>query len=329
MADDSYKLFEKIKLRKLKSFLLSKDVLSFLLFFLLAALFWFVNALDKNREISLRVPLQLKNIPEEITVTNSLPDFISIDIRDVGVNLFTYSDKKLKPLYISLTNYRFNKQGQIQIDASTLHRYLQSYLLPTTRILAFRPDTLLIEYEKLSEKKVPVKMKAFIDTKHQFMVAGDVILNPAFVSVYGPQQVLDTLRWIETELMELNNLSDTVVVSLKLKPVPFVRPEINTVKVVVPVAMFTEKTIELLVEAVNLPVYLKLKSFPAFVKATINIAISDFQQFKNTDIQVYIDYNEIKNSKSPKYNLKVKNNNPHINNIRLTPTEVEYILEQF
>ncbi len=328
MADDSYNLFEKFKLQKLKSFLISKDVLSFLLFFLMSAIFWFVNALDKNREITLRVPLQLINLPKEVNVTKNLPDFITVDIKDVGVNLFTYSDPKLKPLNISLSNYRYGKQGQIQIDAATLNRYLQSYFLQTTQIISFRPDTLLIEYEKLFEKKVPVKIKASIETKHQYMIDGDIIINPAFVNVYGPEQILDTLRWIETEIVELNNLSDTVFLNLKIKPVPFIRPEINTVKVLIPVTMFTEKNIELPVQAVNLPNYLKIKSFPAFVRASINIAITDFQQFKSNDIQVYIDYNEIKDSKSPKYNLKINNGNPHINNIRLTPSEVEYILEK-
>jgi hypothetical protein len=93
--------------------------------------------------------------------------------------------------------------------------------------------------------------------------------------------------------------------------------------------MFTEKNIELPVQAVNLPNYLKIKSFPAFVRASINISITAFQRFKSNDIQVYIDYNEIKGSKSPKYNLKINNRNPHINNIRLTPSEVEYILEKY
>jgi hypothetical protein len=329
MADDSYNLFEKIKLQKLKSFLISKDVLSFLLFFLLSAIFWFVNALDKNREITLRVPLQLINLPKEVTVTNNLPDFITVDVKDVGVNLFTYSDQKLKPLNISLTNFQYSKLGQIQIDAATINRYLQSYFLQTTQIISFSPDTLLIEYEKLFEKKVPIKIKANIETKHQFMIDGDIIINPAFVNVYGPEQILDTLRWIETEIVELNNLSDTVFLNLKIKPVPFIRPEINTVKVLIPVTMFTEKNIELPVQAVNLPNYLKIKSFPAFVRASINISITAFQRFKSNDIQVYIDYNEIKGSKSPKYNLKINNRNPHINNIRLTPSEVEYILEKY
>lgn len=329
MADDSYNIFKKINLRKLKSFLISKDVLSFLLFFLMSSIFWFVNALDKNREISIRVPLQLINLPKEVTVTNNLPEYITVDIKDVGVNLFTYSNKKIKPLNISLTNYRFNKQGQIQIDAGTLNRYLQSYLLQSTQIISFRPDTLLIEYEKLFGKKVPVKMKASIDTKHQFMIDGDIIINPAFVNVYGPEQILDTLRWVETEIIELNNLSDTAFLNLKIKPVPFIRPEVNSVKIIVPVAMFTEKNIELPVEAINLPNHQKIKSFPAFVKASVNIAITDFQHFKNSDIQVYIDYNEIKDSKSPKYNLKINNKNSHINNIRLTPSEVEYILENY
>ncbi len=328
MAVDIYNRFRIFKLRKLKSFLISKDVLSFFVFFLLSALFWFVNALDKNREITFNVPLQLKNLPEEIAITNNLPEFITVNVRDVGHKLFTYSDKKLKPLSISMSNYRFVQQGKIQIDAATLNRYLQSYLLPSTSILSIRPDSLLIAYERLHEKKIPVKILAQFETKPQFMVAGEVLINPAFITVYGPKNIIDSLRWIETESVSLNNLNDTTFLNLKLKPIPFVKPETSSVKVVVPICLFTEKSIELPVEAVNFPSKVKIKSFPAFVKVTVNVAISDFKKFKSSDIQVYIDYNDIKNTKNSKYILKIKNKNQNLNNIRLSPSEVEFILEQ-
>ncbi|NCU33642.1 MAG: hypothetical protein EOM23_12090, partial [Candidatus Moranbacteria bacterium] len=158
MADDNYNTLDKLKLRKLKSFLLSKDALSFLLFLLLSGLFWFVNALDKNREITIRVPLQIKNLSEQIAVTTDLPDFITVDISDIGINLFSYSNKKLKPLTISMSNYQFSQKGEIQLDAASINRFLQSYFLPSTRILAFSPDSIKIEYEKLAAKKVPVKL---------------------------------------------------------------------------------------------------------------------------------------------------------------------------
>ena len=329
MADFSFNSIKKINLQKLKSFLLSKDALSFLLFFILSALFWFVNALDKDREITLRIPVQLKNLPEQIAVTSHVPDFISVDVRDVGLNLFSYSDKKIKPLFLSLANINFDAKGKVQIDAATLNVYLKSYLLPTTRILAYKPDTINIAYEKLAKKSVPVKIRAKIETEKQYMIAGKEILYPSTLMVFGPERVLDTLQWIETEYIELMNLNDTISVNLKIKPLPFVKPENKNVKLIVPVEMFTEKTVELPVDALNFPETLKLKTFPAFVKANLNISVTEFSKFKPQDIQVYVDYVDLKDLKSPKYKLKFSSDNPHIQNIRLNPSEVEFIIEHY
>jgi len=326
MADNSFKNFLGSIYLKLKSFLSTKDVLSFLLFFVIASIFWFVNALDKNRDITIEVPIQII-LPKEIAIENKVPEFISVEIRDLGVHLFSYSDKKIKPLNLSFPDIKYKNKGKIQLDAATLNKHLQNYLLPSTKILNFKPGSIEIDYQKLTTKIVPVKVDEHITTDHQYMLAGNILIQPGKIKIYGPASVIDTIHFVITEAVYLKNLNDTTVVNAKVKPMPFVKTETEKIKVTFPVVMFTEKTVDLEVEAVNFPEFINIWSFPAYVKANINIAINKFNDFKSSDIQVYIDYNDLSTLKSPKYRLKVKNNNPNINNIRLSPSEVEFILE--
>ena len=60
--------------QKLKSFFLSKDILSFLLFLVLSAGFWFVNALGKEKETTLSIPVRYVGIPVNVAITNSPPE---------------------------------------------------------------------------------------------------------------------------------------------------------------------------------------------------------------------------------------------------------------
>ena len=63
---------------KLKSFLLSRNVLSFVSFLALSAGFWFVNALDKERDTEISIPVRYEGIPQQIAITNSAPQEIKL-----------------------------------------------------------------------------------------------------------------------------------------------------------------------------------------------------------------------------------------------------------
>ena len=327
MADNSIKRIFRLLALKLKSFFYTKDVLSFLLFVALSAGFWFVNALDKNRDINIKIPVQFTDIPAEIAITNQLPTQISVDIRDEGIHLFSYGNNKLKPLKIGL-NQIFRENGEITINSGQLNRLLQTYLLPSTKITAIKPDTILIKYEKLHVKKVPVELIAKIKLEHQYMMSNKITINPSYVDVYGPKRMLDSLKVILTETVDLKNLKDTSVLSVNLKKQEFLKYNINEVNVTFFVEMFTEKTAEIPVSNINFPLFLKVRTFPAVIKATFNIGISHYNTYKADDFQVVIDYNEIKELKDSKYKLKITNNTTYINNIRLSPQEVEFILEE-
>jgi len=298
-----------------------------LLFVALSAGFWFVNALDKNRDINVSIPVIYADIPTEIALTNKLPTHISVDIRDEGIHLFSYANNKLKPLNIEV-NHKFSNKGEFTVNAGQLNRQLQTYLLPSTKVIEIKPDSILIKYEKLHVKKVPVQLVTKIDLQHQFMMSNKVDIKPSYIDVYGPKNLLDSLNVILTEAVEIKNLKDTTVVTVKLKKPEFLKFNAHEVRVTFFVEMFTEKTAEIQVNNINFPGYLKVRTFPAVVKATFNIGISHFNSYNANNFQVLIDYNEIKQSKDSKYKLKISNNTSYINNIRLTPEEVEFILEE-
>ncbi len=327
MADNKIIRILKLLARKLKSFLYAKDVLSFLLFVALSAGFWFVNALDKTRDITIEIPIQYTNIPAEIAFTNNLPSHISVDIRDEGIHLFAYANERLKPLKLEF-NEKFDDKGEMTIHATQLYKQLQTYLLTTTKINGIKPDSILIKYEKLFVKKLPVKLNGKIETEHQYMLSNTLDIKPSYINVYGPKNVLDSLREIFTEPVEIDKLNDTTAIKVKLKKHDFVKYSSNEVNVTFFVEMFTEKTVEIPVNTINFPVHLKARTFPAIVKATFNIGISHFKKYKTTDFQIVIDYNDIKQNLDSKYKLKILNNKSYINNIRLAPQEVEFILEE-
>ena len=326
MAEQSGLKFFRYYLHKLKLFFTSKDILSFLLFLSISAGFWYVHALGKERERNIIIPIRYTGMPLYLGVINNPPNEISIDVKDQGIRLFDYSDNHMVPLTIDLSRV-FYQKGEILINSDQLKAKVIKYLKPTTTVLDIMPDSIHIKYEKLTEKVLPIQFNAKIDLAHQYMFSDNIKIRPNKITVYGPKHILDTLKYIKTECPVLKNLNDTIVVTCALNPIQLLRYSSNKAKVTIYVEQFTERKVQIPVTAINCPQNLSIRTFPAFVNTTYTVGLSQFKTLNPSDIKVYIDYNELKTDKMSKHLLKIKNYSKHISNIRISPLEVEYILE--
>ena len=326
MAEKKSSNFLSYNIKKLKSFFFTKDILSFLFFLVLASTFWFVHGLDKERETSIVIPVRYVGIPINVAITNSPPSEIALNIKDKGRFLFDYTKNHITPLTIDLSRV-FYQKGEILITPDLLSGRIRRYLKPTTSLLNTNPDSILIQYEKLGVKTLPIKLYSKIEFAHQYMLSNDIQLDPKTVTVFGPKRMLNAMKFVRTENLELKNLNDTTYAWSKLKPIKFVRYSVNQTKVSVFVEPFTERKVQIPIIAINCPQKMYVRTFPAFVNATYTVGLSQFYTLAPTDIQVYLDYNDLVGAKHSKQILKIKNNTSHISNIRISPVQVEFILE--
>jgi len=328
MAEKGGIRFLKYYMQKLKSFFLSKDILSFLLFLALSSTFWFVNALGKERETTITIPVRYIGIPLNVAITNSPPTEIQLTVKDQGLMLFDYSKSHPAPLSIDVTR-SFKQKGEILITSDQLTGSINRYMRmqPTTKVLGIHPDSILLRYQKLSVKELPVELVSNVELVSQYMLSSEVLLKPSKVLVYGPKSVLDTMVSVRTELVEMKNLKDTTYVRCRLKPQKSIRFSNNTINLCFFVEPFTERKIQIPISSINCPANLTIRTFPAFVNATFIVGLSHFKTFNSNDLQVYLDYNTLLSGKFSKQKLLVKNNSTYISNIRISPEDVEFVLE--
>ena len=326
MADNSNSRLLRYYILKLKSFLFSKDVLSFLLFLVLASGFWFVNALDKERETEISIPLRFVSLPKNIAIINDYPANITIKVKDKGLNLFTYSRPNFNSISFDLGRV-FYEKGEITISSDQIRAKLARILLPSTSILEIKPNALTFHYESLNTKVLAVEFDADIELAHQYILSDKIQVSPAIVTVFGPKSVLDKLKTIKTEPVELAKLSDTTYLNCKLKPIKSVKFANEEVKVSIFVEMFTEKKMQLPVTVINCPENKIIRTFPAFVNVSFNVGMSHFNSIKQDDLMVVLDYNEIAKDNNLKQKLRIENNTSFVSNLKAVPQEVEYIIE--
>lgn len=325
---------DKSKTKKTKDFLwkverriFSKDALIFLVFLVLAGIFWFVNSLDKQRETALRIPVDYMGIPEDIEIESKLPKQIVIRVRDEGLALMQYTKRNTVPLALDMDRAYFGK-GEFVITADQLKNRLSRYVLPSTAVLSIEPDTISVKYHRLSNKSLPIKVRSNISFASQYILSDEILVKPTTVKVFGPQNILDTMTAVYTEKIELRSLSDTTQVKAKLESNKSVKYAFEDVTLDIFVEMFTEGKKELPVTIINDPGKMNIRIFPPAVNVSYNVGLSNFNKVKDNDIRVVFDYNEAKETKRRHYKLKVVNNSSYITNIRVTPEDVEFLLEE-
>lgn len=314
-------------LSKLKTSLNIKDVLSFLLFLMISTAFWFVHTLDRDRQNVLNIPIEYTGIPEDIQISNKLPREIKVTIRDEGVKLLEYSNKKLTPMSIDLTRVYFSK-GKIVVTPDQLKNRISKYLFQSTAVLSIAPDSLVIIYHKLATKDLPIKLGSGLQLAQQYVLSDSLRIEPSRVKVFGPKHILDTMRAVYTEDIDLKEVSDTTLIQRKLKHIKDVKYAFEDVNIGIFLEMFTENKIDIPITIINNPTDVNVRVFPANVIATYNIGLSNYKKVSTGDVKVVFDYKDVEHSQKRKNKLRIINSSPYITNLRINPAEVEFLLEK-
>ena len=71
-----------------------------------------------------------------------------------------------------------------------------------------------------------------------------------------------------------------------------------------------------------------MRTFPNKVKVTFKVGASQFGRFTADNFVLAATYEELIQNPSPKYRLHLKSLPPGIFNARMTPQEIDYLIEQ-
>ena len=317
-------------LEKIRSFLLTKksrEFLIFLFFVFVSFFFWLLQVLNDDYETELSMPLRLKNVPENVVLTSELPSELKLGVKDRGTVLVNYFlGQTMYPLTLDFEEYQ-DKGNQIRILSNTLGKRVASQLNQSTKLVAIKPDTLEIFYARGEGKKVPVRLRGEVKAERQFYIS-DTIFTPDSVMVYAPTEIFDTITAAYTEPLYIEHMSDTTRHRAGLMPVKGAKfmPFYSDITFLVDV--YSEKTVEVPVVGINFPEDKVLRTFPSKVHVTFQIGLSQFKSVTADDFVVVIDYNQLRENAGDKCKPVLMRSPANINYARISPQEIDYIIEQ-
>ena len=302
-----------------------RDVLTFLLFVVIATLVWYGHAMQSVRNTRVPVMIQYTGKPDAIGLTNpGLPDTVMIEVRDAGARLNTYHRDPLR-LTIDLHSYIHGERGRIYIPSDALRRSISDILQGTSRLIETKPEEITCNFFTEQEKSVAVAFSGELKPALEYQLIAQPTLSRKRMKIFGDERSLQTIDTIYTESQEITEISDTVDIRCALAAPEGIRMEADSVDVRIIAERFTEKKFSVPVHIKGVPEGYRIRLFPKEVEVSVRVGMNHFGQVKASDIHATCTYSP---ERTDKLDIEIHYTNPFITAAWAYPGVVEFILEQ-
>jgi len=200
-------LFDTERLRHALTYNVPLKLLSLAIAF---SLWFFVNFGERDTEETLKVPLELRNIPANLMITSPRVDFI--DVRVSGPRaLLGRIDRARTSLGLDLNGVRPGP-AVFRVDAESLN-------LPRgVHTVRINPAQITLELERVGQKSVPVRLRLSGKLPPDLQVA-DTKVSPETVLVTGPASDVREVTAASTEPLDIGAAEPgTIERELRLEP---------------------------------------------------------------------------------------------------------------
>jgi YbbR domain-containing protein len=175
----------------------------------------FVNLGAREADRLLLVPLEFRNLPPQLAITNPVPDSVSVRLRGPRTILGTI-DERRERIRIDLDSVGTGT-ASYKIDAELLN-------LPRgVSVMSLSPVEVKLDVVRLLERTLPVATNLVAAVPPGYRVVESEI-RPATITVTGPAQKVEALRNVLTSPLHLSPTSGNFEESVALeRPADLVR----------------------------------------------------------------------------------------------------------
>lgn len=303
-----------------------KNTLFFLLFLLLAFIFWLMLFFQKeNVEGTYRIPLKYSNIPEDVVFDHPLPDYVEVSITDNGAAIFRLDISKKDSLEIHVAE--FIEGGYSSLQGDQYRQLIRSRLFTSTNIRGYYPMSINLSTSKLQSKELRIAFDGEITTSRANLVADSITFLPENVTAYGSGESLSKLEKAVTEYTLFKNLNATSQLPVKINRVDGIKFVPDQVEIFIPVKEYTERTFEVPITATGVPARLDVKFFPSRANVSFSVTLDEYRKIAPEDFEIRLNYRSFHENEDGRVELQLSKHPSAAQNIRISPSSVEFLFE--
>ncbi len=255
---------------------------------LISFLAWTLFAISSDYTFSKKASMSYVNLPESKAFHPLQSDTVTVKLKMSGWKVLM---ERIRP-----------DTAKIQVDLSGLKTrnfivfgsqigFINRQFRQEEQVVAVSPDTLYFDFSKQTQRKVPVKAVHNLTFQKQYGIIGATKASPEYVTITGPLEDVASIEYLETDTIKGKDVNTDV------RTVAYLNKQQRTnitiyptfSEIVIPVGEITEKVIELPIKVENGKQYTSVRILPGKVKATILVAVKDYNKWTSRDFEAVVD----------------------------------------
>lgn len=299
----------------------------FLRCIIISFLAWTLFAISSDYTFTKKASMSYVNLPENKAFHPLQSDTVSVRIRMSGWKVFM---ERLHP-----------DTAKIQVDLSGLKSrnfivfgnqigFINRQFPTDKQVIAVSPDTLYFDFSKQTQRKVPVKAVESLTFQRQYGVIGETRTNPEYVTITGPLEDVASIEYLETDTIKGKDVNTDV------RTVAYLNKQQRTnitiyptfAEVIVPVGEITEKVIELPIKVENSKGYTSVRVLPSKVRATILLAVKDYNKYTSRDFEAVVDLDAWKDHKVSSLPVIITKIPDYVKVLSIEPQNVDFFVRR-
>lgn len=266
----------------------SKHTIGMLFCIGLAALTWLVGNLSKQATQLYTVGVSYKEIPSRKFIDGQTPTSLKIELEGEGFSLFKYVFS-IPAISVNVSELRKVGKDKYMFTPNMLSQINKKYF-PEMKLLSIHPDTLHIHYQKIQQKKIPVKLQFLFSLQEDHRVDTYQIF-PDSVLVSGLEQDLDTLTGLYLKLTGKKNVTNSFSGEIPLKSTSKIHYDTDKVSYSLQIIHVTEQQMQVPIQLLHQPLKAQVQLLPDKTTVLLSGNMETIRNLKPSDIVIVADYN--------------------------------------
>lgn len=263
-----------------------ESALVFVFAYVIAISLWFAVNLNGIFNITINMPLEVGDIPNDLALTDNLPEFVEVSLSGTALPLINlYNNPPSIPVDVDESEVNLFNQ---------VRQRMNSY--QEVEVSKVEPILVTVNLEQKITKRVPVKLNWDFEFENRFGLISEPSISPDSISVTGAvSQMNEINEWVIGDTLRLTGIKDDIaeVVSVT-NDNPLLSISLNELSLTANVSEFTEDEVSVYIRTRNLPRGQNITYNPSSIVIKYDVPLEQFSEIQNeTPYVVYVPYRKI------------------------------------
>ncbi len=164
----------------------------------IATVLWLIVAREPELATSINVPVEYKNIPDDLDISSGVPDRVYLEVRGSPLRL---TRDNLQDAAIVLDLSTVNKAGERTFTVREANLKLPSGVSFYKAV----PSQVTLRFERLVSKNVPIRPKFATGPPPGYAIVASSF-NPPTARIIGPESRIRSIDSVSTDPIDLSNV---------------------------------------------------------------------------------------------------------------------------